>query len=106
MENEKIEAQRAVLNSDENRRVMLSRVFGGADGRELLEWLLDISGFWLSSHPDERAAGKFELGRFVFNSVCMANLETVFEVLIDRRDKAERRMAEYKRRLEDTGGED
>lgn len=83
---EREEAQRQELIDEENRYARLSRVFATDDGIEVLEWLLEHGGYWRSSILDERSLGKFELVRFVFNQICVADTNIIHR-LIDRRTK-------------------
>lgn len=82
------EVQRQALMREEAHYAAIARVFGSADGVEVLEWLLtDVCGYWRGSLDTERDLGKFELGRFVFNHVCMADM-TIAHTLLDRRRNA------------------
>ena len=82
------EAHRKALAKEEAHYAAIARVFGSADGLDVLEWLLtDVCGYWRGSLDSERELGKFELGRFVFNHVCMANIN-IAHTLLDRRRNA------------------
>ncbi len=81
------EAQRKALIEEENRIVRLRRVFGSGEGLDVLEWILQLSGYWVGEFHDERAIGRFELGRHIFNQVCMADLG-IASAILDRRRKA------------------
>ena len=84
----RVETQRQALMREEAHYAALARVFGSPDGIAVLEWLLtDLCGYWRSSLDSERELGKFELGRFVFNHVCMANIN-IAHTLLDRRRNA------------------
>ena len=95
------EAQRRELFEEEAHYAGLSRVFGTPDGIETLEWLLEVSGYWSRVLPDERSIGKFELGRFVFDQVCLADLSIAHKVLERRRKKAEDVRAKERRRIDE-----
>jgi hypothetical protein len=93
-----IEAKRAALAEEQKRLMRLKRVFGSGDGLDVLEWLLNVSGYWASELRDERAIGRFELGRFVFNQVSLADIDIAHSMLDRRRKPAEAlRQAELKK---------
>lgn len=96
-----IDAKRRDLLEEEAHLARLKSVFGSGDGIAVLEWLLDVSGYWSGSVPDERAFGKFELGRFVFNQVCLADLEIAHKILDGRRVAAENIRRDERRRIEE-----
>ena len=83
-EERRVEAQRTALMEEEAHYTRLSRVFGSSDGVEILEWLLELSGLFSRNISDERAFGKFELGRFVYNQISMADVGIAHK-LLDRR---------------------
>ncbi len=85
----RLEAQRAGLLKEEAHYASLCRVFGTPEGQDVLEWLLEISGFWRSTLETERQLGKFELGRFVFNQICMADADIAHAQLDRKRRQAE-----------------
>ena len=63
------EQHAAALAQEEAHYNRIKRVFGTADGLEVLEWLLsDVCGFWRGRLDNDRELGKFELGRLVFQS--------------------------------------
>jgi hypothetical protein len=81
-------AQRQALMQEEAHYNALKRVFGTDTGLDVLEWLLtDLCGYWRGRLDNERELGKFELGRFIFNQVCMADMN-IAHSLLDRRRKA------------------
>jgi hypothetical protein len=87
---ERAETQRQALMREEAHYAAIKRVFGTADGIDVLEWLLtDLCGYWRSRLDSERELGKFELGRFVFNHVCMADMNIAHSLLDRRRKSAE-----------------
>ena len=95
------EAQRRALLEEEAHYASLSRVFGQSEGIEALEWLLEIAGYWSRVLSDERAIGKFELGRFIFDQVCLADLSIAHKVLERRRKKAEDVRSKERRRIDE-----
>lgn len=94
------EAQRAALVEEEAHYTRLARVFGTGDGVEVLEWLLDVSGLWSRAIPDERAFGKFELGRFIYNQISMADIGIAHALLDRRAHKAQEIRNAERRRVE------
>ena len=93
-----IEAKRSALAEEQKRLMRIKRVFGSGDGLDVLEWLLHISGYWSSELHNERAIGRFELGRFVFNQVSLADIDIAHSLLDRRRKPAEAlRQAELKK---------
>jgi hypothetical protein len=96
---QRAEAQRKALIEEDNHYANLRRVFGTADGLDALEWLLsDLCGYWRSRFDTEGERGKFELGRFIFNQVCLADIDIAHNLLDRQRRKAEAvRNAERKR---------
>ena len=95
------EQQQAELAKEEAHYGRLQRVFGTADGLDVLEWLLtDVCGFWRSRLDTERELGKFELGRTLFNQVCMADIEIAHSLLDRRRRQAEAVRNAERRKLE------
>jgi hypothetical protein len=96
----RIEAKRRELLKEETHYSCLARVFGTAEGLDAAEWLLDVSGYWERLLPDERAIGRFELGRIVFNHFCLADINIAHTLLDRRRKAAELVRAKEKRALE------
>jgi hypothetical protein len=94
------EKRRKALVEEENHRIILQRVFGSDDGAYVLRWLLDLCGYWASSFPTERAFGKFELGRTVFNQLCLVDLSIINALLDRRRQQAEAVRIEERKRIE------
>lgn len=99
-ERDKIEAKRQALLDEENRLALIARAFGTPDGIELAEWLLELCGYWSRLLADERSIGKFELGRFVFNQICMADIGIVHKLLDRRKRMAEKVRNAEKRKIE------
>ncbi len=98
---QRAEAQRKALIDEEKHYATIKRVFGTADGLDVLEWLLtDLCGYWRSRFDTEGERGKFELGRFIFNQVCVADIEICHELLERRRKQTEAIRNEEKRRIE------
>lgn len=94
------EARRQALLDEDNHIERIKRVFGTPDGVAVAEWLLELSGYWSRVLPDERAIGRFDLGRSIFNQICLADIGIANQLLDRRRKMAESvRMAE-KRRIE------
>jgi hypothetical protein len=92
------EAKRQALLDEENHLARIKRVFGTDDGVAVAEWLLELSGYWKRLLPDERSIGRFDLGRSIFNQICMADLGIANKLLGRRRALAESmRMAEKNR---------
>ena len=93
--------QRLQEYSDEkNHYARLARVFDSADGFEILQWLLSITGYWDPVLHDERALARFELGRLIFNQVSLADLNIVTRLLDHRRDKKLNQLDAEKRQIE------
>ena len=85
---QRAEAHRKALIDEDNHYAALRRVFGTPDGMDVLEWLLtDLCGYWRSRFDTEGERGKFELGRLVFNQICVADIE-ICHALLERRRKA------------------
>lgn len=97
----RIDAKRKDLLEEEAHLARLKAVFGTSDGIAVFEWFLDVSGYWSGSIPDERALGKFELARFVFNQVCLADLEIAHRILDGRRVAAENIRRNERRKIEE-----
>jgi hypothetical protein len=95
------ELHRTALLQEENHYNAIKRVFGTDDGTVVLEWLLtDLCGYWRGSLANERELGRFELGRTVFNQVCMADIEIAHNLLDRRRKAAEAVRNEERKRIE------
>lgn len=95
------EQHAAALAKDEAHYNKLKRVFGTPEGLDVLEWLLtDLCGYWRGSLDTERELGKFELGRTLFNQVCMADIGIAHFMLDSRRRQAEAVRIEERKRLE------
>jgi hypothetical protein len=89
------------LNKEEAHYSALKRVFGTVDGLDILEWLLtDLCGYWRSVLDTERSIGKFELGRTLFNQVCLADIGIVHALLDRRREQAQAVRNDERRRIE------
>lgn len=89
------------LAKEESQYKRLAHVFGSAEGLEVLEWVLtDLCGYWREHLEDERTIGRFELGRALFNKVCMADIEICHTLLDRRRKAAESVRIEERRRIE------
>lgn len=86
---------------EENHYARLARVFDTADGFEILQWLLSITGYWDPGLHDERAVARFELGRLIFNQVSLADLAIITRLLDARRDEKLTQLDAEKRRLEE-----
>jgi hypothetical protein len=98
---QRAESQRKSFIDEEKHYANLRRVFGTPDGMDVLEWLLtDLCGYWRSRFDTEGERGKFELGRFIFNQVCVADIEICHALLERRRKHAEAIRNEEKRRIE------
>lgn len=101
IDEQRAEAQRKALIDEEAHYNALKRVFGTAEGADILEWLLtDLCGYWRGSLATERELGRFELGRTVFNQVCMADIDIAHGLLERRRHKAEAVRNAEKKRIE------
>ena len=97
----RFEQIKSALAKEETHYNKLKRVFGTADGLDVLEWLLsDLCGYWRSRLDSERELGKFELGRNIFNQVCMADLDIAHSLLDRRRREAEAVRNKERRRIE------
>jgi len=83
-----IDAKRKEFQAEEAHYRRIKAVFGTQDGRDVLAWVLDLCGFWASRLPDERQLGKFELGRAIFNAVCVADIDLASDQLSRRRSMA------------------
>ena len=95
------EEKLSALLAEENHYGQLKRVFGTPDGLDVLEWLLtDVCGYWRGRLDTEREIGKFELGRLVFNQVCLGDIDIVHTLLDRRRKKAEDIRLKEKRAIE------
>ena len=77
---------------EESHYTRLARVFDSADGFQVLQWLLDLTGYWQDGLHDERAVARFELGRTIVNQVALADLSIVTRLLDVRRDEKLRQM--------------
>jgi len=98
---QRAEAQRKALIDEEDHYNAIKRVFGTEEGTVVLEWLLtELCGYWRGSLVTERELGRFELGRTVFNQVCMADIEIAHNLLDRRRKQAEAVRTAEKRRIE------
>jgi hypothetical protein len=98
---QRAEAQRNALIEEDRHYANIKRVFGTADGLDVLEWLLtDLCGYWRSRFDTEGERGKFELGRFIFNQVCVADIDICHALLERRRKQAEAVRNEERRRIE------
>jgi hypothetical protein len=99
------ELHRTAFLQEENHYNAIKRVFGTDDGTVVLEWLLtDLCGYWRGSLANERELGRFELGRTVFNQVCMADIEIAHNIL-DRRRKAAETVRNKERKRFEKGSE-
>ena len=97
----RIEQIQAAFAKEESRYNKIKRVFGTPEGLDVLEWLLtDLCGYWRGSLDSERELGKFELGRYLFNQVCMADIGIAHFMLDSRRRQAEAVRIEERKRLE------
>jgi hypothetical protein len=95
------EAQRKALADEENHYLRIKRVFGTPEGTEVLEWLLtELCGYWRGSFDSEREFGRFELGRTIFNQICVADIGIAHNLLDRRRNQAEAVRIEERRRIE------
>jgi hypothetical protein len=98
---QRAEAQRKALNDEEAHYNALRRVFSSEEGANILEWLLtDLCGYWRGSLVTERELGRFELGRTIFNQVCMADIEIAHNLLDRRRRQAEAVRNDERKRIE------
>ena len=98
---QRAEDKRKALLDEENHYAVIRRVFGTTDGLDVLEWLLtDLCGYWRSRFDTEGERGKFELGRFIFNQVCVADIEICHALLERRRKQAEAIRNAEKKRIE------
>ena len=89
------------LLEEENHYTRLSRVFGTDEGIEIFEWLLELCGYWKSTVAEERQLGKHELGRFIFNQLCVANMNLVVRVLQRRKAESDKVRADERKKVED-----
>jgi hypothetical protein len=100
-EDKRAEAYRKALNDEEAHYNALKRVFGSEEGTDILEWLLtELCGYWRGSLATERELGRFELGRTIFNQVCMSDIEIAHTLLDRRRRQAEAVRNEERKRIE------
>ena len=98
---QRAEYQRKELIAEEAHYNSLRRVFGTEEGANILEWLLtDLCGYWRGSLVTERELGRFELGRTIFNQVCMADIEIAHGLLDRRQRQAEAVRNAEKKRIE------
>jgi hypothetical protein len=98
---QRAEAQRKALIEEDKHYATLRRVFGTPDGMDVLEWLLtDLCGYWRSRFDTEGERGKFELGRFIFNQVCVADIDIAHNLLDRRRKQAEAVRNEERKRID------
>lgn len=91
-----------VLIKEEAHYTRLANVFGSSEGIEILEWLLEICGYWTASIENERRMGKFEIGRHLLNQLCIADIELVHVILSRRGQVARAEMDAEKKRVSDT----
>ena len=97
----RFEQIKSALAKEEAHYNKLKRVFGTVEGMDVLEWLLtDLCGYWRGRLDSERQLGKFELGRHLFNQVCMADIDIAHGMLDRRRREAEAVRIEERRKLE------
>lgn len=95
------EAQRKALADEENHYLRIKRVFGTSEGTEVLEWLLtDLCGYWRGGFDSEREFGRFELGRTIFNQICVADIGIAHNLLDRMRNQAEAVRLAERRRIE------
>ena len=87
-------------NEEQNHYARLARVFDSADGFEVLQWLLSITGYWDDGLYDERAIARYELGRLIFNQVSLADLNIITRLLDHRRDEKLKQLDAEKRQVE------
>lgn len=87
-------------SEEKNHYARLARVFESADGFEVLQWLLDITGYWRAALNDERDIARYELGRYIFNQVSLADLAIITRLLDLRRDEKLNQMDAEKRQIE------
>lgn len=99
----RVDAHRKSLIEEENHYKRLKEVFGTDSGKDTLEWLLDLCGYWATRFSDDRAFGKFELGRLVFDQICMADIDIAHDMLDRRRRAAGAIRNEEKRKLAQEG---
>jgi hypothetical protein len=98
---QRAETQRKALIAEEAHYNALRRVFSSEEGANILEWLLtDLCGYWRGSLVTERELGRFELGRTIFNQVCMADIDIAHGLLNRRRKQAEAVRNEERKRIE------
>jgi hypothetical protein len=97
----RIDTKRKDLLEEEAHFARLRSVFGTAEGLDILEWLMDICGFWAAGISDERALGKYELGRFMFHQVCLADIAIATEMFDRRRRAAEAVRRSERKQIED-----
>ncbi len=77
------------LVQEENHLRMLHNVFGQGDGPKVLEWILDACGYWNAAPQGERAVGKLDFARYLYNQVSMADPEVTYAIIALRRNSAE-----------------
>ena len=84
---------------EENHYARLARLFGSADGFALLQWLMDITGYWEPGLHDERAVARYELGRLIFNQASLADLAVINRLLDVRREEKLKQLEAEKRQI-------
>jgi hypothetical protein len=102
MDDEKqLNERRAALMEEENHYNALRLVFKSSEGLDVLEWLLnDVCGYWRGTMDSERQIGKFEIGRLIFNQICIADMAIIHAILDRRRRQAEAVRIEERNRIE------
>ena len=95
-----IEAKRKELDEEEKHFARLRKVFGTPEGTDIFIWLLDLLHYWTERIDSDRHMGRFELGRYLFNQMCLADMATVNEVLARRSKAAESMRIEERRALD------
>lgn len=94
------DAKRKELLEEDAHYKRLATVFGTKDGREVLAWLLDLCGYWTDRMDTERLLGRFELGRVIFNHICVADFDIASDQINRRRLLALEARRDEQRRLE------
>lgn len=73
------------LIEERNHYHRLARVFGSPEGFEVLEWLLELTGYWRP--VNENKIELFELGRKIFHHVSLGDMDIAHRLLDSRRER-------------------
>jgi hypothetical protein len=95
-----IDGKRKDLQAESDHLDRIRKVFSGDDGLAVLEWILsDLCQFW-SLGLDASNIGQFNLGRSIFDTVTLADINIAHALLDRRRAIADRVRREDEKRLE------